>query len=84
MIPKIIHYCWFGGNPLPTQVKKYIETWKKHLPDYEIRNGTKVILTLILQFGQKRLMLPINMLSFLIMCGLPHYMNMEEYIWIQM
>lgn len=37
MIPKIIHYCWFGGNPLPTQVKKYIETWKKHLPDYEIR-----------------------------------------------
>lgn len=36
MIPKIIHYCWFGGNPLPDEVKKYIETWKKYCPDYEI------------------------------------------------
>lgn len=36
MIPKKIHYCWFGGNPLPENVKKYIETWKKFCPDYEI------------------------------------------------
>ncbi len=35
-IPKIIHYCWFGGNPLPESAKKYIETWKKYCPDYEI------------------------------------------------
>ncbi len=35
-IPKTIHYCWFGGNPLPEDAKKYIETWKKHCPDYEI------------------------------------------------
>ncbi len=36
MIPKIIHYCWFGGNSLPDEVKKYIESWKKYLPDYKI------------------------------------------------
>lgn len=35
-IPKIIHYCWFGGNPFPYKYKKNIETWKKYCPDYEI------------------------------------------------
>ena len=37
MIPKIIHYCWFGGNPLPKSAIKCIESWKKYLPDYEIK-----------------------------------------------
>ena len=37
MIPKIIHYCWFGGNKLPDEYKYYIETWKKHCPDYQIK-----------------------------------------------
>jgi len=36
MIPKVIHYCWFGGNPLPREVKKCIASWKKFAPDYEI------------------------------------------------
>lgn len=36
MIPKVIHYCWFGGNPLPEDAKQYIETWKKYCPDYQI------------------------------------------------
>jgi len=36
-IPKIIHYCWFGGNPLPESVLKCIESWKKYFPDYEIK-----------------------------------------------
>lgn len=36
MIPKVIHYCWFGGNPLPKDAEKYIRTWRKFLPDYEI------------------------------------------------
>lgn len=36
MIPKVIHYCWFGGNPLPRKYKKNIESWKKYLPEYEI------------------------------------------------
>lgn len=36
MIPKKIHYCWFGGNPLPETAKKYMNTWKRYCPDYEI------------------------------------------------
>ena len=35
-IPKKIHYCWFGGNPLPELAKKCIASWKKYCPDYEI------------------------------------------------
>lgn len=37
MIPKKIHYCWFGGNPLPKDVQKYIDSWRKYCPDYEIK-----------------------------------------------
>ena len=37
IIPKVIHYCWFGGNPLPDLAKKCIESWRKYLPDYEIK-----------------------------------------------
>lgn len=36
MIPKVIHYCWFGKNPKPDLVLKCIESWKKYCPDYEI------------------------------------------------
>ena len=36
MIPKIIHYCWFGGNPLPTLAQKCIKSWKKYCPDFQI------------------------------------------------
>lgn len=37
MIPKVIHYCWFGRNPKPKDVLDYIETWRKHNPEYEIK-----------------------------------------------
>ena len=37
MIPKIIHYCWFGRNPLPASAQKCIASWCKFLPDYEIK-----------------------------------------------
>ena len=37
MIPKIIHYCWFGGKPLPKSAIKCINSWKKFFPGYEIR-----------------------------------------------
>lgn len=37
MIPKIIHYCWFGGGEIPENNKKCMESWKKYCPDYEIR-----------------------------------------------
>ncbi len=36
-IPKIIHYCWFGNNPLPDYAVKCIDSWKRFCPDYEIK-----------------------------------------------
>ena len=36
MIPKIIHYCWFGRNPLPKLAQDCLASWKKYLPEYEI------------------------------------------------
>lgn len=37
MIPKTIHYCWFGRNPLPPLALECIASWKKFFPDYEIK-----------------------------------------------
>lgn len=37
MITKTIHYCWFGGNPIPEKDKEYMSTWSKFLPDYQIK-----------------------------------------------
>lgn len=37
MIPKVIHYCWFGGKEIPPKVRNYISTWKKRCPEYEIK-----------------------------------------------
>lgn len=36
-IPKVIHYCWFGKAPLPKSALYCIESWKRYLPDYEIK-----------------------------------------------
>ena len=37
MIPKTIHYCWFGGKPKPKSVQRCIASWRKYCPDYEIK-----------------------------------------------
>ncbi len=36
MIPKKIHYCWFGRNPKPKLMQRCIASWKKYCPDYEL------------------------------------------------
>ena len=36
MIPKIIHYCWFGNSAMPPLLLKCIESWKTYCPNYEI------------------------------------------------
>ncbi len=36
MIPKIIHYCWFGKGRMPELYQKCIESWKKNLPEYSV------------------------------------------------
>lgn len=37
MIPKIIHYCWFGRGPMPELALRCIESWHKYMPDYRYR-----------------------------------------------
>ncbi len=37
MIPKVIHYCWFGRGEKPGLAQRCIASWKKYLPDYEIK-----------------------------------------------
>lgn len=37
MIPKIIHYCWLSGEKMPETLRRCLESWKKYLPDYELR-----------------------------------------------
>lgn len=37
MIPKVIHYCWFGRGKLPELALKCIDSWRKYMPDYEIK-----------------------------------------------
>ena len=46
MIPKIIHYIWLGGKPLPKIAKKCIKSWKKYCPDYEIKRWDETNLDL--------------------------------------
>ncbi|WP_455674287.1 glycosyltransferase family 32 protein [Phocaeicola sp.] len=36
MIPKIIHLCWLSGEAYPDNIQQCLNTWKQHLPDYEI------------------------------------------------
>lgn len=36
MIPKIIHYCWFGRKEKPKKIQKCIKTWREKCPDYKI------------------------------------------------
>ena len=36
MIPRVIHYCWFGRNPKPKSVERCIDSWKRKCPDYQI------------------------------------------------
>lgn len=36
MIPKTIHYCWFGNKPKPELIKHCIQSWNRYLPDYKI------------------------------------------------
>lgn len=36
LIPKKLHYCWVGGKSIPAHLKRYMESWNKYCPDYEI------------------------------------------------
>ena len=36
MIPKIIHYVWLGNAPLPEDMQKCMDSWKKWMPEYQL------------------------------------------------
>jgi mannosyltransferase OCH1-like enzyme len=36
MIPKVVHYCWFGRGPMTSLAEKCLASWKKYLPEYEL------------------------------------------------
>ena len=48
MIPKIIHYCWFGKGEMPELVQTCIASWHTHMPDWEYRLWTEASLSLSL------------------------------------
>jgi mannosyltransferase OCH1-like enzyme len=37
MIPKVVHYCWFGRGQMPKMALKCIDSWKRYLPDYQLK-----------------------------------------------
>lgn len=37
MIPKKIHYCWLSGDPLPRSIRRCMDTWRRVMPDYELK-----------------------------------------------
>jgi len=41
MIPKIIHYCWFGGGEMPQEFQKYIDGWHRLMPDYNFKKWSE-------------------------------------------
>ncbi len=45
MIPKILHYCWIGGAPLPELAEQCIASWRKYMPDWEYKEWTEASLT---------------------------------------
>lgn len=53
MIPKIIHYCWFGGKSLSPQTLAYIESWKRNFPDYELKEWNESNSPMHIDYMQK-------------------------------
>lgn len=53
MIPKIIHYCWFGKKRKPKLIRDCIKTWKKYCADFEIIEWNEENTDLSLPFVQK-------------------------------
>ena len=37
MIPKTIHYCWLSNDPIPTNLQECIDSWKQHMPDWNVK-----------------------------------------------
>lgn len=42
MIPRKIHYCWFGGKQLPDNIRRYMDSWRRFLPECEIKEWNEL------------------------------------------
>ena len=60
MIPKTIHYCWFGGKEKPKSVMKCIASWRKYCPDYVIKEWNEQKFRISERIHQEILSLPIS------------------------
>ena len=62
MIPKVIHYCWFGRNPKSMSVQKCINIWKKYCPEYKFiewneEHHRKCVIDKLQEFSTARLVI---------------------------
>lgn len=62
MIPKAIHYCWFGRNPKSMSVQKCINIWKKYCPEYKFiewneEHHRKCVIDKLQEFSTVRLVI---------------------------
>lgn len=84
MIPKKIHYCWLGRGKMPKLLNKCIESWKKHLPDYEIKEWNEDNFNLDLYpytreaYDNRKFAFVADVVRFML------YIKKAEYIWILM
>lgn len=83
MIPKIIHYCWFGHNPKSQNVLKYIDTWKKYFHDYEIKEWNENNFDVNKLNFTREAYFAKNMLLYLMYADFMLYILKEGYILIQ-
>lgn len=80
MIPKKLHYCWFGNNPKSNVFQDCLSSWKLHCPDFEImewneRNSKKYSNSFYKNALRKK-----NMLLLLIILEQKFFMTKEEFI----
>lgn len=84
MIPKKIHYIWFGGNPLTPLAEKCIASWKNTAQIMKLSVGTNLILTLVKTDIVKRRMTRRNGLLQVTMHVCGFLSTMAVFTWIQM
>ena len=80
MVPKIIHYCWFGAGSKSNKIIECINSWKKFLPDYQLiewnENNFDIHCCPYVEEAYNE-----HKWAFVqIMLDLKYYMNMVEYI----
>lgn len=83
MIPKIIHYCWFGGKPMPKLEKRCMESWQRMLPEYKIMRWDETTFDVYSHPFTAAAYKAKNMHLLLTMCVFMLFNNMEAYILIQ-